>query len=67
LQTINNLAPLLTSRVTTIEWCEAVLDAIATHEVGNPPDRVEPRVVKRRPKPYKFMRKPRSEYKRRAV
>ena len=67
LQTINNLAPLLMSRITTIEWCEAVLDAIATHEVGNRPDRVEPRLVKRRPKQYKHMRLPRREYKRRAA
>ena len=67
LQTINNLAPLLTSRITTTEWCEAVLDAIATHEVGNRPDRVEPRVVKRRPKKYKRMRQPRHEYKRHAA
>ena len=67
LQTINNLAPLLTSRITTIEWCEALLNAIATHEVGNRPDRVEPRVVKRRPKQYKHMRRPRREYRRRAA
>ncbi|HWB13462.1 MAG TPA: IS4 family transposase [Pirellulales bacterium] len=67
LQTINNLAPLLTSRITTTEWCEAVLNAIATHEVGHRPDRVEPRVVKRRPKPYKLMTRPRREYKRRAA
>lgn len=67
LQTINNFAPLLTSRITTLEWCEALLDAIATHEVGNRPDRVEPRVVKRRPKQYKHMRRPRREYRRRAA
>lgn len=67
LQTINNLAPLLTSRITTDDWCEAVLDAIASHEVGNRPDRVEPRVVKRRPKPYKLMNQPRRDYKRHAA
>ena len=67
LQTISNLAPLLTSRITTTEWCETLLDAIAAHEVGNRPDRVEPRVVKRRPKPYKLMKRPRHEYKRRAA
>lgn len=67
LQTINNLAPLLMSRITTDEWCEAVLKAIATHEVGNRPDRVEPRVVKRRPKPYRLMTQPRRDYKRRAA
>jgi len=67
LQTINNLAPLLTSKITTDEWCERVLKAIATHEVGNRPDRVEPRVVKRRPKPYKLMTQPRADYKRHAA
>jgi hypothetical protein len=48
-------------------WCDALLEAVATHEVANRPDRVEPRVKKRRPKPYKFMTKPRSEYKRRCA
>lgn len=67
LQTVNNLAPLLTSRITTSEWCEAVLDTIAAHRVGNRPDRVEPRVVKRRPKPYKLMTQARREYKRRVA
>jgi putative transposase len=65
LQTINNLLPLLSTRVSTDEWCQALLDAIATHIVGNRPDRFEPRVKKRRPKKYKFMREPRENYKRR--
>ena len=38
---------------------EAVLEAIAYHRVGDRPDRVEPRVVKRRPKPYPRMQVPR--------
>src|SRR5262249_58851754 len=38
---------------------EAVLRAIAHHRVGDRPDRVEPRVVKRRPKPYPRMQVPR--------
>jgi hypothetical protein len=41
---------------------EQVLDAIAVHRVGDRPDRVEPRLRKRRPKHYGFLRKPRSEY-----
>lgn len=36
---------------------------IACHEVGNRPGRIEPRVIKRRPKPYKLMTKPRNQYK----
>jgi len=63
LQTINQLLPLLSSRVLTEDWCDALLAAIATHEVGNRPDRSEPRVRKRRPKPYPLMTKPRDEYK----
>ena len=38
-----------------------VLQCVATHEVGNRPGRVEPRAVKRRPKPYPKLKKPRAE------
>jgi hypothetical protein len=65
LQTIANLLPLLSTRISTEEWCDALLEAIATHLIGNRPDRYEPRVKKRRPKPYKLMREPRENYKRR--
>jgi len=37
---------------------------IACNEVGNRPGRMEPRVIKRRPKSYKLMTKPRHQYKR---
>jgi Transposase DDE domain len=46
------------------EFYQRVLDAIATHRVADRPDRVEPRLRKRRPKHYGFLRKPRSETKR---
>ena len=36
---------------------------IACNEVGNRPGRIEPRVIKRRPKSYKLMTKPRNQYK----
>lgn len=39
---------------------EAALKAIAYHRVGDRPDRVEPRVVKRRPKAYPRMQVPRA-------
>jgi DDE family transposase len=65
LQTITNLLPLLGTSVSTEDWCEALLDALATHVVGNRPDRFEPRVKKRRPKSYKLMREPRYNYKKR--
>lgn len=37
----------------------ALLDAIARHRVGHRPNRIEPREVKRRPKPYEKLRVPR--------
>jgi hypothetical protein len=38
-----------------------VLSAIASHRVGTRPDRYEPRVRKRRPKPYPLMTVPRQQ------
>ncbi len=43
---------------------EHLLDAIATHRVGDRPDRYEPRRRKRRPKPYDRLMKPRWKAKR---
>jgi hypothetical protein len=43
---------------------QQLLDAIATHRVADRPDRFEPRLRKRRPKHYGFLRKPRRETKR---
>jgi hypothetical protein len=63
LQTLNQFLPLLMSRVSTEAWFEALLNAVATHVVGDRPDRVEPRLVKRRPKPYKHLREHRRNYK----
>lgn len=62
-QTMNRLLPVLHARVSTEDWCEVLLKAVAAHVVGNRPDRFEPRVKKRRPKSYKLMRKPRETYK----
>ena len=64
LQTINHFLPLLATTIPTDLWCDTVLQAMATHQVGQRPDRVEPRVKKRRPKCYQLMNKPRSDYKR---
>jgi hypothetical protein len=64
LQTATKLLPLLASDMSTEEWCTALLDAIETHVVGDRPDRFEPRVKKRRPKPYDLMNQPRQHYKR---
>lgn len=43
---------------------ERLLDAVASHRVGDRPDRYEPRRRKRRPKPYDRLMKPRHEAKR---
>jgi hypothetical protein len=43
---------------------EHLLDAIANHRVADRPDRYEPRLRKRRPKHYGYLRKPRREAKR---
>lgn len=37
------------------------LEQLATHRVGDRPDRVEPRAIKRRPKPHKLLTKPRKQ------
>lgn len=41
-----------------------LLDAIASHEIANRPDRLEPRQRKRRPKPDKLMTQPRHQARR---
>jgi hypothetical protein len=43
---------------------QAILDAVASHRVADRPDRFEPRRVKRRPKRYDRLMKPRQEAKR---
>jgi len=40
---------------------DAQFRVIAWHEVGNRPDRVEPRAIKRHPKPHPWLRQPRDE------
>ena len=42
------------------DYCRLMLKQIAACEVANRPGRLEPRVVKKRPKPYKLMQKPRA-------
>lgn len=43
---------------------QQLLDAVAIHRVADRPDRFEPRLRKRRPKHYGFLRKPRNQTKR---
>ena len=69
IQTLEAFQPVIALRSGGDAECRSglyqqVLDAIATHRVADRPDRVEPRLRKRRPKHYGFLRKPRSETKR---
>jgi len=61
MQTLNAFVlPLLTSAESQLgNVLEELLLAIARHEVGDRPDRLEPRRVKRRPKPHKLLNTPR--------
>ena len=40
---------------------KSLLKVIASYEVGNRPNRVEPRAVKRRPKPHRLLNEPRQQ------
>jgi len=61
LQTIDAFAPqmLNASPRKRQQWRIYLLEAIASHVVGHRPDRFEPRAVKRRPKPYPLLTRPR--------
>jgi hypothetical protein len=61
LQTLGQFLPMLLAN-TAESWCEVLLAAVATHIVGDRPDRFEPRRVKRRPKPYQLLQKHRRLY-----
>jgi putative transposase len=63
LQTLHQLLPVLHTSISVEEWCTSLLTAIATHTVGDRPDRFEPRVLKRRGKTYSLMIHPRAHYK----
>jgi len=69
IQTLEAFQPVIAMRAEPDSEChrtvyEQVLDAIASHRVADRPDRVEPRLRKRRPKHYGFLRKPRGQTKR---
>jgi Transposase DDE domain len=55
-ETLRQSAPTKRDRL----W-ENILEGIANDEVGNRPNRVEPRARKRRPKPYPLLMKPRRQ------
>jgi hypothetical protein len=54
----------LIDKIKVEDYCRILLEQIAECEVANRPGRLEPRVVKRRPKPYKLMQKPRNQLRR---
>jgi hypothetical protein len=62
-QTLNCFRPILMTA--TVADCVVrahyLFAAIVTHRVGDRPDRCEPRAVKRRPKPLRYLTKPRGE------
>ena len=62
-QTMNAFRWLLvTARAEDVaRFVEVLLLAVGTHKVGNRPDRVEPREVKRRPKKQKLLMRPRKQ------
>jgi hypothetical protein len=69
IQTLEAFQPLIAmqgenSPAFRMQVYQQVLDAIVIHRVANRPDRYEPRLRKRRPKHYGFLRKPRCETKR---
>jgi hypothetical protein len=67
LQTLHHFLPGLTSCIPLGAGCQALVNCLITHRVGNRPDRFEPRRIKRRPKPQALLQRPRNEYKRLAA
>ena len=63
MSTLTDMLPVLGMIHAPAELCRVLLACCQKHIVGNRPDRYEPRVLKRRPKPYKLMQKPRHDYK----
>ena len=63
LTTVSDMLPVLGLISNVDELCSVLYRCCSQHIVGNRPDRYEPRVLKRRPKKYKLMQKPRGSYK----
>ena len=66
-QTLNAFLPGLASSMPLDTGCQIFIDCVASHLVGNRPDRFEPRRIKRRPKSHDLLRMPRHQYKRLAA
>ncbi len=63
LTTVSDMLPILGVISNADELCSVLYRCCVQHVVGNRQDRYEPRVLKRRPKKYKLMQKPRRDYK----
>ena len=61
--TLMEMLPVLGAIRDPHDLCCVLLACCQQHHVGNRPDRYQPRVVKRRPKPHRLMQKPRRDYK----
>jgi hypothetical protein len=61
LQAVNGFTPalVLAEGAVVVALLDALLGSVAAHRVGQRPNRVEPRAVKRRPKAHKLLRVPR--------
>ncbi len=67
-QALNAFASALVSGATRLDELEVALyDSISEHPIGNRKPRVHPREIKRRPKSYKLMQKPRHATRRSAA
>ena len=63
LSTLAEMLPTLSIISNVDELCDVLYRSCRQHRVGDRPERYEPRVLKRRPKQYKLMQKPRRSYK----
>lgn len=63
MSTVTDMLPVLGMISNPDELYDVLLAYCHRHVVGDRPDRYEPRVLKRRPKQYKLMQKPRHQYK----
>lgn len=69
LQTLDAFAPVLalSTPEELLAVIEQMLQAIAKHQVGDRPDRLEPRRRKRRPKPHPLLNEPRAQARKREI
>jgi hypothetical protein len=67
-QALNAFMSALTTRGPNIEQhYQCLLRTISEHEIGDRPNRIEPRKVKRRPKSYKYLNERRAVARKRAA